>query len=132
MRRFSEKILNELARATEEHPGLQSKLNHRAKAWGFEIDVLLDPLYEAAFAQEGPFTPEADKSGPRGLWVWSKSLPLSQLADKLVYLSRERDYAGHSSDGFVFPPPVGCWPAECPTSFHLLRTWWREERDRNL
>ncbi len=103
MRRFSEKILGDLARATEEHPGLQSKLNHRARAWGFEIDVLLDPLYEAAFFQEGPFTPEEDERRAVRFVRMVENSPRSLLADRLVHLSRERDYAGHSGDGFVFP-----------------------------
>ena len=102
MRRFSEKILGDLARASEKRPGIQSKLNHRAKAWGFEIDVLLDPLYEAAFSQEGPFTVEEDKRRATRFVSMVDGLRSDILADKLVYMSREREYAGHSGDGFVF------------------------------
>ncbi len=102
MRRFSEKILGDLALVTAEHPGIQSKLDHRAKAWGFDIDVLLDPLYEAAFPQEGPFTVDEDRKRAARLVRMVEGLSPSQLADKLVYLSRERQYAGHWSDGFVF------------------------------
>ncbi len=103
MRSFSEMILGDLARATRDHPGLQSKLTHRARAWGFEIDVRLDPLYEAAFPQEGPFTPEANKRRAMQFSRMVEDHTPNELADRLVYLSRERDYAGHSGDGFVFP-----------------------------
>ena len=102
MRLFSGKILGDLAHGTAEHPGIQSKLDHRAKAWGFEIDVLLDPLYEAGFPQEGPFIADEDKKRAARLVGMVEGLSPSQLADKLVYLSREHRYAGHSSDGFVF------------------------------
>ena len=101
MHRFSEKILGDLARVTKERPGIQSKLNHRATAWGLEIDVLLDPLYEAAFPQGGPFTAEEDKRRAARLVGMVEALPPSAIADKLIYMSRERGYAGHSSDGFV-------------------------------
>lgn len=102
MRRFSEKILGDLALVTKERPGIQSKLDHTAKGWGLDIDVLLDPLYEAAFPRVGPFTAEEDNKRAARFVRMVEDLPPSVLADKLVQMSRERDYAGHSSDGFVF------------------------------
>ncbi len=102
MHHFAGKILGDLARATAEHPGIQSKLNYRAKAWGFEIDVQLDPLYEAAFPQEGPFTADEDKKRAARLLGMVEGLQPNQLADKLIHLSAERRHAGHSSDGFIF------------------------------
>lgn len=99
---FSERILADLAYVTREHPGIQSKLIHRGRAWGFEIEAELDPLYEGAFPQDGPATAEEDSKRATRFVGMVEDLPPSILAEKLVYLSREREYAGHSSDGFVF------------------------------
>ena len=102
MRRFSERILGDLALVTKERPGIQSKLDHTAKGWGMKIDVLLDPLFEAAFPKEGPFTAEEDKKRAARLVGMIEGLSPSQLADRLIHLSAERKHAGNSSDGFVF------------------------------
>ena len=102
MRRFSEEIMADLASVTKEHPGIQSILGHRGKVWGVEIDVVLDPHYEAAFPRGGPFTTEEDEKRAARFVNMVVELSPSVIADKLVYISRERSYAGNSSDGFVF------------------------------
>jgi hypothetical protein len=55
MRRFAERMLRDLVEATREHPGVQHRLRRETDRFALDIDLTLDPEFEAVYPEMETF-----------------------------------------------------------------------------
>ena len=93
---FANRIIQDLADISRQHPGLQHELKATAEHAGLSIDVTLDPEFEALHQRLDPDEEiEMMKSGPLDSIVesWERR-PVEEMTRKLSRIESEADLAG--------------------------------------
>ena len=99
MRQFAERMVIDLASATRGHPGIQHKLGMTAKRMDFDVDLCLDPEFEAVYKQTKTFDPEGSIKIAEGLVKrWAKK-STEEVAGLLARISTDARIAS-----VYFPP----------------------------
>ena len=99
MRDFAKLMVLDLVDATRDHPGIQHKLGLTAKRIDVDVDLLLDPEFEAVYEQTKTFDPEGSvKIGKVLAKRWSNK-SIQELGASLERICNEARLAS-----VYFPP----------------------------
>ena len=99
MRQFAERMVIDLANATRGHPGIQHKLGMTAKRMDFDVDLCLDPEFEAVYKQTKTFDPEGSIKIAEGLVKRWATKSTEEVARLLARISTDARIAS-----VYFPP----------------------------
>ena len=94
MRRFAERMLRDLVEATREHPGVQHILRREAEGFGLDIDLTLDPEFEAVYPGMQAFPVEEHLKLAISLSERLGSRSIEDIAGLLARIDAEARFAG--------------------------------------
>ena len=94
MRQFAERILRDLVEATREHPGVQHRLRRETDRFGLDIDLTLDPEFEAVYPEMQIFTVEEHLNLAISLAERLGSRSIEDIAELLARIDAEARFAG--------------------------------------
>ena len=94
MRRFAERMLRDLVEATREHPGVQHMLRRETEGFGLDIDLTLDPEFEAVYPEMQTFAVEEHLKLASSLAGRLGSRSIEDIAGLLARIDAEAHFAG--------------------------------------
>ena len=94
MRRFAERMLRDLVEATREHPGVQHRLRRETDRFALDIDLTLDPEFEAVYPEMQTFTVEEHRKLAISLAGRLGSRSIEDIAELLARIDAESRFAG--------------------------------------
>ena len=101
MRRFAERMLRDLVEATREHPGVQHMLRRETDRFGLDIDLTLDPEFEAVYPEMQTFAVEEHLKLASSLAGRLESRSIEDIAGLLARIDAEARFAGMDSPSDV-------------------------------
>ena len=94
MRRFAERMLRDLVEATREHPGVQHRLRRETDRFALDIDLTLDPEFEAVYPERQTFAVEEHLKLASSLSERLGSRSIEDIAGLLARIDAEARFAG--------------------------------------
>ena len=94
MWRFAERMLRELVEATREHPGVQHILRRETERLGLDINLTLDPEFEAVYPEMQTFAVEEHLKLAVSLAERLGSRSIEDIAGLLARIDAEARFAG--------------------------------------
>ena len=107
MRRFAERILRDLVEATREHPGVQHRLRRETERFGLDIDLTLDPEFEAVYPEMQTFAVEEHLKLASSLAGRLGSRSIEDIAGLLARIDAEARFAGMNTPSGVLSTACG-------------------------
>ena len=94
MQQFAERMLRDLVEATSEHPGVQHLLRRETERLRLDIDLTLDPEFEAVFPEMQTFAVEEHLTLAISLAERLGSRSIEDIAKLLARIDAEARFAG--------------------------------------
>ena len=94
MQQFAERMLRDLVEATREHPGVQHRLRRETDRFDLDIDLTLDPEFEAVYPEMQTFGVEEHLKLAINLAERLGSRSIEGIAELLARIDAEARFAG--------------------------------------
>ena len=94
MQQFAERMLRDLVEAAREHPGVQHILRRETERFGLDIDLTLDPEFEAVYPERQTFAVEEHLKLASSLSERLVSRSIEDIAGLLARIDAEARFAG--------------------------------------
>ena len=94
MQQFAERMLRDLVEATREHPGVQHRLRRETDRFDLDIDLTLDPEFEAVYPERQTFAVEEHLKLASSLSERLGSRSIEDIAGLLARIDAEARFAG--------------------------------------
>ena len=94
MQQFTERMLRDLVEATREHPGVQHRLRRETDRFDLDIDLTLDPEFEAVYPEMETFGVEEHLKLAINLAERLGSRSIEGIAELLARIDAEARFAG--------------------------------------
>ena len=107
MRLFAERILRDLVEATREHPGVQHMLRRETERFGLDIDLTLDPEFEAVYPEMQTFAVEEHLKLASSLAGRLGSRSIEDIVGLLARIDAEARFAGMNTPSGVLSTACG-------------------------
>ena len=107
MRLFAERILRDLVEATREHPGVQHMLRRETERFGLNIDLTLDPEFEAVYPEMQTFAVEEHLKLASSLAGRLGSRSIEDIVGLLARIDAEARFAGMNTPSGVLSTACG-------------------------
>lgn len=111
MKKFAERMLQDLVEATREHPGVQHRLRRETDRFELEIDLTLDPEFEAVYPEMKTFSIEEHLKLATNLAERLGSRSIEGMAESLARIDAEARFAGMNTPSGVLSKAC-VWLAE--------------------
>ena len=101
MQQFAERMLRDLVEATREHPGVQHRLRRETDRFDLDIDLTLDPEFEAVYPEMQTFAVEEHLKLAINLAERLGSRSIECIAELLARIDAEARFAGMNTPSGV-------------------------------
>ena len=101
MQQFAERMLRDLVEATREHPGVQHRLRRETDRFDLDIDLTLDPEFEAVYPEMETFGVEEHLKLAIDLAERLGSRSIEGIAELLARIDAEARFAGMNAPSGV-------------------------------
>ena len=107
MQQFAERMLRDLVEATREHPGVQHRLRRETDRFDLDIDLTLDPEFEAVYPEMQTFAVEEHLKLAISLAERLGSRSIEDIAELLARIDAEARFAGMNIPSGVLSTACG-------------------------
>ena len=101
MQEFARRMLCDLADATREYPGVQHRIAERAEQFELQIELTLDPDFEAFYPKQELYTNQEHLTQASALAERLKGRSIDELAATLKRVEEEAKFAGISDPSWI-------------------------------